>query len=333
MKGKQVANQLSRKGVIVNYTGPDISAGWFAIECPYCGDDPGAHLAVNEENGGWHCWRCNEKGPAEKLLSKFGIETKFIPGDGIHEMSAIEAVMGPSYFGPTPEQLMNINSMQFAQDFDAEFTHVVHNVISYKEGFQKYEVEKTPEVPDVVIEYLASRGLDDLFLLENLDVHYTDHGPMAFRVIFPISYRGDIVNYIARDITGRAKARYKVCRDDIALMPLSALLWAYDPLLNYPPEILYICEGIFDAFSFGLTRATCTFKSFLSPLQALLLNNINAGEYRIVYDKGAMEEAVKAGQRLSVICDNVSVWTLEEGIEDPGSVENPEDHIRMVCQF
>jgi hypothetical protein len=44
-------------GVTWTDTGRNTARGWVSIACPWCGDDPSAHLGINEEHGHYHCLR------------------------------------------------------------------------------------------------------------------------------------------------------------------------------------------------------------------------------------------------------------------------------------
>lgn len=136
-------------------------------------------------------------------------------------------------------------------------------------------------------------------------------GRYCYRLILPvIGEDGGLEAWQARDVTGRAKAKYLTSgRVD------RTLYWATH---MREPYRLYVVEGALDVWRLGYNAVASFTKSLSTPQRASLARSGAAEEIVLCWDADAWRDARAAAWDLAAIFPRVGVARLPEG-EDPDS--------------
>ena len=117
-------------------------------------------------------------------------------------------------------------------------------------------------------EYLQQRGFDPSKLAKEWDLRATGPlGKYSHRIVIPIHYDGDVVCWQARDITGKAKAKYLTCPDEDAIYTVKETLYGLDYCVG---DTVVITEGPTKVWRLG-PGAVATFGTAVTVHQLLLL--------------------------------------------------------------
>jgi hypothetical protein len=173
--------------------GKNISKGWVEVHCPFQCGDPSFHGGFNltKEETRYNCWLCGPH-PLETVIS--GLTRKG---------------------WKTVKQIITTYSTQFIPT--NEVTPVVEHIILPGSSMQKAHID-----------YLARRNFDAKYIEKKYSVLGTGPvGKYKFRIIIPFFYKGQIVTYQGRDITGQ-QTRYKNCRKDQEVVPIKTILYNLD---------------------------------------------------------------------------------------------------------
>jgi len=138
-------------------------------------------------------------------------------------------------------------------------------------------------------------------------------GEYANRIILPVWDDQDrVVTFQARDVTGKAKAKYL---SGHGYSIYQCLYWTETTVGGDP---LYIVEGIFDCWRMK-QNAVATFGKQLSQRQTMMLVKENPDEVVFCWDADAYNIALAAVRQLACILRRVGIVRLPEG-NDPDSL-------------
>jgi hypothetical protein len=295
---------------------PSASPAEWVMPCPGCGGRE--HLYVNVEKRCANCFRCGwapglidllaqlERRPREEISERLAATDQRASIPGLENLRArvlaagarrVRATTSPPEI-PYPDGYLPLAGRQ---TLDAERALA---------PFRAYLVRRRVPLDRV------SRHAIGCALV----------GRYAGRVILPVHLDGRLVTFQARDITGRARAKYL----GPAGTPLGETLFNLDHARQHARIIL--CEGIVSAICTG-TDAVASFGKTLKPAQVALL--VRAGRPVIVlYDAAkpetqaldAAREAMEAARRLHRAGVEVSVGRLPWG--DPA--DHPLEEVRRA---
>ncbi len=196
-------------------SGKNISDGWIAISCPFCGDSSN-HCGINSY--AFSCWKCGSKGNIKKLLAK-------LRGGSWNEA----LVLFDKY-----------NDSLYVDSYVKKYSTV--SEVAWPDHC-------TVELPEVHRNYIKSRGFNPTIIQELYDVRAVYQlGEWKYRLIIPIYMQGVLVSFVGRDITGKAGIRYKNLQKEKSIIPVKNATYNIDSIY----EIAIICEGIFDSWRFGI---------------------------------------------------------------------------------
>lgn len=260
--------------------------GWINIECLFCTGNPGLHLGYNEMSGYFRCWRCGYHSIDEVLKALLGV-----PWSKAKDVKTF-------YGGKTGRQI---------PVFSPKYKDVK---VALPEG--------TGPLKRRHKQYLRERGFNPKILEDIWNICGTGgYGKYKERIIAPIYYKGELVSYQGRDITGKSDIRYKACRKDDEKILHQEVIYGHD--LTDKHSIVLV-EGIIDAWRLG-PGAGATFGLGISSGQLKILSKYkNIFTCRDFTDPQAIKEAEMITAELSLLGCNVEMIWIEEGT-DPGDMK------------
>jgi len=285
-----IIGALDKLEIDYKLSGKNVSRGWVEITCvfPNC-NDSGYHLGINLSNGLYHCWVCGAKGKFISLLTKG--------------------------FGRSFKEAKRILT-EFSDD-EIELPEKIQYEYEIKEILPK---EATANLPELHRNYLISRRFDpDLMQKKYKILACYTVGHYAYRIIIPIIESSEIVNFTARDVTGKQEMRYVTCPNDQAVSPMKECVYNLDNLNNNSTVI--ICEGIFDAWRMG-NGAVATMGTEFTPAQIALIARKRPKSAFVLFDKNAISQAEKIANHLSLVCKHIEILTIDA--KDPAELTDNE---------
>ena len=261
-----------------------VSRGWIGIHCPFCVGKQDYHLGFNKDSQSWSCWRCGKHSNFEVLAKLLNLSDYKIYG-------LIKQYQGRPKRRKEPEFIPRASSL-----------HVPG------------EDMRDPRLKGRHIRYLESRDFNHNEIIRLYDIRAT--GPVGnykHRIIIPIFYKGRIVSYQGRDITGKAELKYKACAEPEEIIHHKHIVYNYDSV----KEKVIVVEGILDAWRIG-QGAVATFGVGYTTRQAQLLAMFDKVFILFDLDEDAQTRAdqlsytlAAMGTKAYIICD-----LLRDG-EDP----------------
>jgi hypothetical protein len=300
-------------------SGPNVSRGHVAIKCPMCGsEDKSQHMSVHLKTGGWRCFRRpdahkggNPAGLVAALLKLSWQAAADLVGNNVHIpdnlLATVRELLTPGKHVPRepltmPEEFREIGDQRSAQRF-----------IEYLKG------------RDYTSKQIAT-------LTKRYGMRYAISGPQKGRIIFPITFYGQLVTWTGRTIYPDQELRYKThsanpeFEDHPAHGPINDYLLFFDRLLEnkWDCDTLVLCEGPFDALkvsTLGLPYgidASCFFTAAPSQTQIDLLYELvpNYRHRYLMLDQGTLATALKTQQHMQGL--GFRVLTLPKSLKDPG---------------
>jgi hypothetical protein len=312
---------LSSRHIPFVTSGSSATKGNVAIKCPWCHDDPSQHLAISTEGRGWRCWRRKEHaGKSDaflvaKLIKCSMEDARAITGQKGHLVAGFAQRLGEIMGEPEkPPQVISV-------DLPGEFRRFS-------------QVPGKLETP--FVKYMRRRGFSELMRLSVVyEIGYCRRGPLAYRIVFPIRFNGEVVNLTARTITD-SPLRYMTLPKEQAAPISDFLLW-YDELRNqWDADTIILCEGPFDALKVNYLGegegivSTCFFTSSPSDRQIDLLHELlpRFKNRYLLQDEGAYAVAMRTHSALRSL--GVENLRLPQGAKDPGDMSP--DQFRALCR-
>jgi hypothetical protein len=160
------------------------TAGWINLHCPLCPGSKDYHLGFPLKGNWFRCWRCGWH-PPDKVIAKL------LHIDPDQAQQIVDKYGGHSPSTPNKELKPRLKSHRLPS-----------NIGPLTERHKQY---------------LAKRGFDPDYLEEEWGLLGT--GPISrldgisykHRIVAPINWDGKQVSFQARDITGKALAKYLAC--------------------------------------------------------------------------------------------------------------------------
>jgi DNA primase len=266
--------------------GKNCAPGWIQVQCCFCGDSSN-HLGYNLAKGYFTCWKCGKK--------------------------KIEQV------------LMNLLSLEFY-----EVKKVMLEYAGYSKLFRKNEEKQKKVIPelalpggelvDMHINYLSKRNFDADYLVNKYGITGTGiTGDWKFRIMIPVIYNRKMVAFQGRDITGKAKYRYKSLSIENSIMPVKEVIYNID---NCNSDSVIVLEGITDVWRMG-DNTCATFGTSVTSKQIKLLSRYKKIFFLFDPEIEAQERARFAASKLSSLGCNVEIVDL--GIDGDPATLNAEE--------
>lgn len=265
--------------------GPNVSAGWINIQCPFCGDSSN-HFGFNPFNSSCRCWRC-----------------------------------GNHWLDETIKKLLNVTTKEAKEIIKEYSVNSITRALNKKEIVRPKELIWPVGMIDFSErhkKYLESRNFDPEKLIRQWDLKATGHlGPYKFRIIAPIIIDAVPISYQGRDITGIAELRYKTCEPEDEVIFHKGIVYGADLIQNRKTIIV---EGVVDAWRMG-PGTVCTFGTKYTREQVIFLHK-KIDEAFILFDSDdsqAQENADRLCWDLSIIGVKSTRVELDKG--DPGDLK------------
>jgi len=286
----------------VNYatSGKNVTEGWVNINCSFCFDH-GNHLGVNLTSKNFSCWICRESGGIFKLVQKLTGFSNSAVGRLINE-------------------------------------HIKDSYQSYyvPETRRKFQVELPTRCLDnpkkIHREYLESRNFNHKELERNFGIKYTSQissflrsdgkrSNFSYRIIIPIMMNGKLVNFTARDVTGRADNKYKNCPNDDVVFHTKDCIYGFDlagkgtfldmaVFVEGPTDVWRIGPGAFGLFGLKYTE---------NQIRAIYQKELKKAYILFDNEPKAQEIAGVFAKEIGAFIPEVFVIE-PEGFSDPGSM-------------
>lgn len=320
-------------------TGASTAKGNIYIHCPFCGAaDKSQHmgLSLTVKTPYWGCWRdASHRGATPQrllvglLACSWEEATKIVDehGAGVsaedHD-ALLELLPNVRFPGTTLPVVLERKKKGLV--LPSEFkrlTRASEYALSFKH-------------------YLSDRGFDDPErLAERFDLRYCLRGPFGGRLIIPVYHDERLVSWTARDVTGKAKIRYKTLGTD----PESCKMTGYGPALTNLADTVFnfdralrkagkaktlaVCEGPFDAIKLdwlGRSSGVSAVAVFGTPKRTQFLELVSLaeqgyGKVVVALDADALGNALRLVDMLkSLLHCEVQRMVLPKGVKDPGDL-------------
>jgi len=261
--------------------------GWISCECPFCTGNPGFHLGYNTASGYFNCWRCGWHPDAKVLETLAHVSWK--------EAKAL---------------ILKYESLaRFKRQSE------VHIQIPFELP------SGTLPCTDRHRKYLVKRGYDADSVIDRWNLLGTGwKSLMPFRLIIPISHKGETVSYQGRDITGRSELRYKACPKIMEKVHHKHILYGLD---DVPEDWVIIVEGVPSVWRLG-PGAVATFGAKFTLSQVRLLQPFKRRYIFFDSDSAGMSQAKKLAEYLSVMRGITEIWQYRGSGKDPGDMSQKE---------
>ena len=283
-----IISLLEDNGIDYSTSGKNTSRGWVELNCPFCGNDPSFHLGVNLSSGIYHCWICGAKGHIEKLIQ--------------HQLG-----------------LSREKAKKLAEEYNINFQEEE----SSKGNSEQIVFPKGLEdsIPQLHKSYLKKRGFDpdEVIKKYQLKAYYHIGGKWSYRLVIPIFINGEIVSFLARDVTDKQTPKYKNLSNEQSVINVKNCLYGIDLIKKGGRAILV--EGVFDQWRVG--DGSCAFLGVeYTNQQLFLLYEKELKEVYVMFDSDAIKKANKLGHILSTFVPKVEIIELDKG--DPSDMGEEE---------
>ena len=169
--------------------------------CPFCDDEKTGHFYIHIPNRWVYCQKCKYN---PKWLVPFLADMENMSPSQVIEWLSESKII----FGEKQKVSEIVNGIYEVEDTNSEF---VYSPIELDSSFMPlWETTGIPIVDkylEVARVYLENRGVVD-FQMRQYDIRYCYSGRYTGRLIVPCYYKGDIVTFVGRDITGDAPQKY-----------------------------------------------------------------------------------------------------------------------------
>lgn len=200
--------------------GKNCGPGWIVTKCPFC-DDPSAHLGYSLYDDYFRCWRCGWKPTIETI-------SKLLKVDRNSAKRIIIEYGGTSKKHKHPKTKIRLRVHKLPSGTIP--LQKQHRIYLQKRGFD----------PDKLIHEWGLLGTGPTSMLDGRDYKH--------RILAPIFWENKQVSFQTRDITGKAKSRYKACPKDRELIHHKHILYGKQGEWK---ETGICVEGVIDAWRLG----------------------------------------------------------------------------------
>lgn len=277
---------LESRGIDYHSAGEDnVSRGWVNITCPFpeC-DDHSWHCGVNLESKLFSCYLCGNKGPIPRLIRQ-------IEGCSFAQAnSVLESFQNPSNYPPNRElgRLSPRTPTKSLIPREAGPLQAIHR------------------------DYLINRNFDP----ERLETKYRlmgtgNLGRYKFRIVIPVVLDGRVVSFTSRDVTGKARSKYKDQPPEESVVPVKRCLYNLDSV----GDAVVVVEGPTDVWRIG-DGCVATMTTQWNDDQVALLRGKGLKRAFVMFDSDARHKMKRLADRLSMFVPDVETIGMDEG--DPG---------------
>jgi len=283
----------------VTYTtrGKNVGKGWYAVHCPWCGDD-GFHGAFHNSGSRYYCWKCQGHS-IERTLQK---------------------ITGLSYY--------DFNNIIEQYDGTDSFYQVLNEKTCNKSSI---ELPGIPLIP-YARKYLKKRKFDPDLLVEKYGLASGKVGSAwDYRILIPIYYQGKLVSWQGRTILDDPEViRYKTLQIEESVMDAKSTLFNID---NCKEDYIGVNEGPFDTMRLG-ANFCATLGTSITESQIRMLAKYKRVVFVFDCEEQAQLRAKKYALRVAALGASAEVADLELGDRDPGDMTNDEvQEVKKLLDF
>ena len=290
-----LTSYLQEKGIEYSEEGKNVTSGWTEVNCPFCGDDPSMHLGISPERL-LNCWRCGAKGNIIKYI-------KAVEDCSWHEAEKI----AKKYVDESLEHLRS---------------DIIQRSVSSGKG--TILPESIKGLSDIHYEYLENRGFNPVEIEKKYKIKamgrakYIEDKKFEYRIIIPMIQNNIIVNFTARDFSGKRFPKYVNCQNENSAIPIKNLLYNIDSVR----DIALVVEGATDVWKIGDGAVAVMGMEFtMSQINLLLQKKIKKAFIMFDAEERAQKQAKKIAKILSGFIPTAIIY-LDHG--DPGDLSQKE---------
>lgn len=263
--------------------GKNISKGWIGLQCPFC-DDHSNHCGISPDHVKFSCWKCGESGGLAKLIRE-------LTDSGWRSAYRIAEQIGQDALG-SGYVLSSLPTTDSTSDVP------VQGILP----------SSSSDFPRIHRRYLRSRSFQLRQIKRDYDIRavYTT-GRYRFRIIVPYYLDGQLVNWVARDVTERADKKYLACPNKQAVVPLKSTFYNIDRA----EDKIVLVEGVTDVWRIG-KGSIASSGTLITNEQLLLLTERRLKKVFVVFDEDATDKADRYANKISTILD-VEIIELKGG--------------------
>lgn len=298
-----VMGYLKSVNIDIAYSGKNVGSNDIAINCPWCGDESN-HLTIHKSKGLMNCWVCNfdeyKSNHPKGWSPNFKSLIREIEKCSWEEVNRIwERIGGEinyNYYSDSPkkEKICKLPPEALSFDNPGPFKGARDYAFNYlmKRGFTKYHVKK-------------------------YKLLFCPAGDYMHRIIIPIYYNGEIVNWISRKYHDSVKVRYLNCKIEECSIRLSEILYGEQ---DFDGDIIRIVEGVFDKMRIGDSALSLN-RSRLSKRQRdIIIKLSKKTKYTsIILDHDADIRALTIAEDLSPFIPYIKIIKLPKNC-DPANL-------------
>jgi hypothetical protein len=271
--------------------------GWVNVACPFCIGSAGHHLGFNQAKSYFTCHRCGGHNAVETIRRLLNIDWETAK-------ALFTRYGGRAYYAPEEEEARERPS-----------------AVKLPVG--------TSEVTPRHARYLAGRGFTPHVCVEEWGLLGTGLiGAYKLRIIAPVLYRGNLVSYQGRDITGKAPLKYKACPEPEEVIPHKHLLYGADKV---PGHSVVVVEGVTDVWKLG-PGAVATFGIEWTPEQVARLKQFSRRFILFDSEPQAQRQARELAGALGAYRGETSLVSLPELKEGEDVGDIPEEKAREIIR-
>jgi len=265
--------------------GKNVQAGWIGIKCPACGDHSN-HGGFSLEDGHYYCWRC-----------------------GGHKVNYIIGLL----LGCSRAEAVRIESKYSDK-------YLLYKKRDKKKAV-KVELRGNDELLAIDKKYLIKRGFDPSFLQNKYKLRGSEiAGDWRFRLIVPVYYKGELVTFQGRDVSGKSDIKYKSLSIEESVFDVKSVLYGIDDCYG---DTISVVEGVFDKWRMG-EGFVASFGKNLTERQLYFLIKFKRIFFLIdSNDPLSKKFAVRYSEFIAGMGKEAVVFDMENG-KDPGELTETE---------
>lgn len=247
--------------------GKNVSPNTVNIKCPFCSDDPSNHLGIFEGSGLFSCWRCRKKGPLAYLI----LFLTGLPRTKCDEMVADGQI---SFERDTADEIRRI--------IDGEIEIAAVRKHEDFTGIPQYFEKITTSTKFPLLDAYMERRDIEIKTLIHYGCGICRVGKYMNRMIIPVIFSGEVVDFQAADLTGTAEIKYRSSPGEI-----NNYLYNYDAIKQGGRIILV--EGILDVWRVE-DDCVASFGTHLTNRQKRLILDKQPDELVFLWDEDAWDK-------------------------------------------
>jgi hypothetical protein len=283
---------LREQGIQFWTKGKNVRPRWTHICCPMC-EDHSNHGGISPR-GAYVCWKCGRHPLASVLAQITNLDLAAIKGL-IKQFSTIE-------LGEATQTKIQGQTLAYA-DLPGFELGAAHKQYLLQRGYNPQVLEKKYRV----------RGTDYPYTWKGMD--------LSHRIIIPIfGFEGEVLTFVARDITGRSEIRYKACDAKLCGHTTKDVLYGMNTAQRF--KRIMVVEGAFDALRFDDPRVMATLGTSLTENQLYLLSLWEEVVFLFDPEPEAQRQADIACKTLNCMGCKAASASIGTMAEDPGALSS-----------